>query len=144
MRFTPYTVFIRPRSGPKFCCNISTQGAWDGTTVTFVAMQIAYYMGFSEVILIGVNHNFKTKGEPHKIVISEGEDPNHFDPNYFGKGVKWQLPDLKTSEKAYTLARDAYLKAGRQILDATVDGKLTVFPKVRYEDIVGNQSIGQG
>jgi hypothetical protein len=65
-------------------------------------------------------------------VVSEGEDPNHFDPRYFGKGFRWQLPDLETSEIAYRMARRAYEQAGRRVLDATIGGKLTVFPKVEY------------
>lgn len=130
------TIFIRSRSGPKFCCDLSTEGVWEGGTVTYVAMQIAYYMGFSEVILIGVDHNFKTMGEPGQLITSNGDDPNHFDPNYFGKGFKWQLPNLVRSEVAYRMAKDVYLKAGRQILDATVGGKLNIFPKINYEDII--------
>jgi hypothetical protein len=98
-------------------------------------MQLAYYMGFSQVVLIGVDHNFKTKGEPNTLVESGGVDPDHFHPDYFGKGVKWQLPDLERSEMAYNLARYQYALAGREILDATVGGKLDVFPKVNYEDI---------
>ena len=123
---------------PRFSTDISTD-FWAGATVTYVAMQLAYYMGFKQVILIGVDHNFATKGTPHKLVTSEGDDPNHFAPEYFGKGVKWQLPDLDTSELAYTLAREAYAKDGREILDATVGGKLTVFPKVRYEDLFSSR-----
>jgi hypothetical protein len=136
INFDSDTIFIRSRSGPRFCHDVSRQGVWEGMTVTYVAMQLAYYMGFSEVILIGVDHNFKTKGEPSKLVVSKGDDPDHFDPDYFGKDINWQLPDLETSEKAYTLAKKAYLNSGRKILDATVGGKLTIFPKVRYEDIL--------
>lgn len=132
--FTPDTVFLRSRNGPKFCTDLRSQGIWEGATVTYVAMQIAYYMGFSEVILIGVDHNFKTKGEPNKLVLSEGDDPDHFDPNYFGKGYKWLLPDLELSEVAYELANKAFIKDGRNIKDATVDGSLDIFPKVRFED----------
>lgn len=109
---------------------------WEGATVTYVAMQIAYFMGFGEVVLIGVDHNFATKGEPHKEIISTGDDMNHFDPLYFGKGFRWQLPDLKTSELAYRLAKDVFESEGRRILDATVDGNLNVFPKVDFEDII--------
>ena len=58
-------------------------------------------MGFEEVILIGVDHNFETKGKAKQTVISGGDDPNHFSPEYFGKGFRWQLPDLDTSEEAY-------------------------------------------
>lgn len=105
---------------------------WEGATVTYVALQLAFHMGFETVILIGVDHNFATRGPANQTVVSDGDDPNHFDPRYFGKGFRWQLPDLETSEIAYHMARRAYEQAGRQVLDATIGGKLTVFPKVDY------------
>lgn len=108
---------------------------WEGATVTYVAMQLAYYMGFKQVVLIGVDHNFTTQGKPNTTVVSGGDDPNHFNASYFGKGFRWQLPDLDTSELAYTMAREAYHTEGREIIDATVGGKLTVFPKVDYESL---------
>jgi hypothetical protein len=108
---------------------------WEGATVTFVAMQLAYYLGFRQVILIGVDHNFTTKGTPNTTITSTGDDPNHFHPGYFGQGFRWQLPDLETSEIGYAMAREAYVRDGREILDATVGGKLTIFPKVDYESL---------
>jgi len=109
-----------------------TRRVFEGYTVTYVALQLAYFMGFSQVILVGVDHNFKTKGTPNRVVVSEGEDPNHFSTAYFGKGFRWQLPDLDNSERAYLLARQVYEKSGRSIVDATVGGKLNVFQKVDY------------
>lgn len=108
---------------------------YEGFTVTYVALQLAFYMGFQQVILIGVDHNFVTQGPANQAVVSLGEDPNHFAPNYFGAGFKWQLPDLEGSERAYRMARRAYEAAGRSVVDATVDGKLTVFPKVEYDSL---------
>ncbi|HNC09813.1 MAG TPA: DUF115 domain-containing protein [Anaerolineales bacterium] len=108
---------------------------WEGATVTNFALQIAFHMGFDKVILIGVDHNFTSKGDANKTVTSEGDDPNHFLPNYFGKGVRWQLPDLDTSEVGYLMVREAYRRAGREVIDATVGGKLTVFPKVDYTSL---------
>jgi hypothetical protein len=119
---------------PRFSGNAAGR-LWEGATVTFVAMQLAFYMGFKQVILIGVDHSFATQGKPNTTITSEGDDPNHFNPSYFGKGFRWQLPDLETSEIAYTMAREAYKKAGREIIDATVGGKLMVFPKVDYESL---------
>ncbi len=108
---------------------------FEGFTVTYVALQLAYHMGFSEAILVGVDHSFVTQGTANQAVVSQGDDPNHFAVNYFGKGFKWQLPDLAGSERAYTIARDVYSKAGRHILDATVGGKLTIFPKVEFPSL---------
>jgi hypothetical protein len=95
-------------------------------------MQVAYYLGFQKVILVGVDHSFVTQGKPHTTVVSQGDDPNHFDPQYFGKGFRWQLPDLETSEMTYRIAKWQFENTGREIVDATVDGKLQVFPKVDY------------
>lgn len=125
--YTTYT-------GPQFAYDM-TRRVWEGATVTNVALQLAFYMGFEEVILIGVDHNFASKGDANTTIVSTGDDADHFSPNYFGKGFRWQLPDLETSEMAYTLAREAYRKAGREVLDATVGGKLRVFPKVDYNSL---------
>lgn len=108
-------------------------GLCEGWTVTYFAMQLAYYMGFREVILIGVDHHFTTQGSPNLEVTSTGPDPNHFSADYFGKGTRWHLPDLERSEKSYILAKKAFETENRRILDATVDGKLNIFPKVDYK-----------
>jgi hypothetical protein len=113
-----------------------TQRVFEGSTVTYVAMQLAFFMGFEEVILIGVDHSFSSKGSPNTTIVSDSEDINHFSSDYFGKGFRWQLPDLEASEAAYRMARDAFEAEGRRILDATIDGKLTIFPKVDYQKVV--------
>jgi hypothetical protein len=133
--FTDDMMFLQSgQVGPRFFHNI-VDGVWEGATVTYVAMQIAYYLGFDQVILIGVDHSFTTKGEPHKMVVSQGDDPNHFAPHYFGKGFKWHLPDLETSELAYRIADYTFKQTQREIVDATIGGKLQVFRKVDYETL---------
>lgn len=125
--YTTYTA-------PKFSQDI-TGRLWEGATVTYVAMQLAFYLGFRQVILIGVDHGYISKGKPNTTIVSDGDDPNHFDPQYFGKGFRWQLPDLDTSQRSYEMARQAYQAAGREIIDATVGGNLRVFPRVDYEKL---------
>lgn len=125
-----YTTYTGPRFGKNAAGRL-----WESATVTYVALQLAFHLGFQQAILIGVDHNFTTQGKPNTTVISEGDDPNHFSPAYFGKGFRWQLPDLETSEMGYRMARQAYEGAGRQVLDATVGGKLTIFPKVDYSTL---------
>lgn len=122
--YTTYT-------GKKFATD-ARKRLWEGATVTYTCLQLAYFMGFSTAILIGVDHSFATKGKPNTTIVSQGDDPNHFHPKYFGKGFKWQLPDLDTSEVGYMMAREAYQADGRKIIDATIGGKLTIFPKADY------------
>jgi len=105
-----------------------------GGTVTFAALQIAYYMGFHEVILVGLDHNYVEKGIPNKTEIRvEDKDQSHFHPLYFPKGSKWQLPDILRSEVDYSLARKAFEADGRKVYDATIGGKCEIFEKKSYQ-----------
>ena len=117
---------------------------FEGSTVTYVALQLAYHMGFKEVILIGVDHRFSTQGAPNSTVVARGGDPDHFSPAYFGPGFRWQLPDLDASEAAYRLARGAFEAEGRRIVDATVGGRLTVFPKEAYDSLFDRRPPAPG
>ncbi|MDJ0583359.1 6-hydroxymethylpterin diphosphokinase MptE-like protein [Crocosphaera sp.] len=123
--------FIRTGSEFNFSSNI-TANIGEGYTVTYVAMQIAFYMGFKQVFLIGVDHSFKAVGKPNEKQVLEGDDPNHFSPDYFAN-KEWQLPDLEGSELSYRNAKFKFERAGRKIYDATIDGKLDIFPKISYE-----------
>ena len=86
--------------------------------------------------MVGINHSFKADGPAHDIARRAGPDVNHFDPNYFKAGTYWGLPDLDGSEKAYATARRAIEGVGRRVFDATIDGKLTVFPKISIEQAI--------
>lgn len=107
----------------------------EGATVTHTALQIAYAMGFQNVFLIGIDHSFSAKGNPHEVQTLHGSDNNHFDPRYFS-GNTWQIPDLEASEASYKLDRKMYEKSGRHVYDATIGGKLTVFPKISFTEAI--------
>lgn len=131
------TFFVESLSGGhKFNKDFEFLGWYEGWTVTYCAMQLAHYLGFDVVILIGVDHYFKNSGEPNKLVTARGSDENHFSPDYFGQGVNWQYPDLDNSEKSYKVAKKVYEEDGRIILDATVGGQLKVFSKANYLSVV--------
>ena len=121
-------ILTEQRAEPRFS-HVSEEPIWEGWTVTYAALQIAFFMGFRRVFLIGVDHNFATSGSPNEQQGLIGNDTNHFDPRYFS-GQQWHLPDLDGSEMAYQMARFTYERNGGAIFDATIDGKCTVFPKM--------------
>ncbi len=129
------TIFLHTTYGRPIFASDARGRLWEGATVTYVSLQLAFYMGFDPVVLIGVDHNFASKGRPNTTIVSQGDDPNHFDKSYFGAGFRWQLPDLEMSERAYGMARRAFEADRRQVLDATIGGKLTVFTKVDYNSL---------
>jgi hypothetical protein len=131
------TYHINTTNPPARFCPDITFGAHEGWTVTYTALQIAYFLGFREVVLIGLDHRYKFVGQPNEARTLDGPDPNHFSENYFGHGQTWDNPDLKNSEESYRIARAEYEKDGRRIVDATLDGACTVFDKADYRDIFG-------
>lgn len=118
---------------PDFSTDI-TSGVGLAWTITYAALQFAYYAGADPVILVGIDHSFATKGPANKLVINPGDDVNHFDPGYFPAGTAWNLPDLQASEDAYRRARIAFENSGRSILDATTGGRLDIFDKISVDE----------
>lgn len=122
---------------PKFSTN-ALRKLWVGGTVSYLCMQLAHYMGFDTVYLVGFDHSYNIPVDA-KIndnrILSMSDDPNHFDANYFGKGYRWHLPRVERMELSYRKAKDYFERDSRKILNATVGGQLDVFDRVDYEDI---------
>jgi hypothetical protein len=131
MNYGPYPGF------PHFSQN-AARVLWVGGTVTYVCLQLAYYMGIKDVYLIGFDHSYKIPPDA-KIegtgILSQSNDPNHFDATYFGKGYRWHDPMVERMEQAFCRARGAFEANGRRILNATVGGKLEVFERVDYRSL---------
>jgi hypothetical protein len=111
-----------------------TKPMYDSCTVTYVALELAYWMGFTTALLVGVDHRYEWNGTRQTEQTSDGNDPNHFIPNYHLPGEIWQPPNLARMEKGYVLAKAAYEKAGRKIINLTEGTALDVFPKDKIEN----------
>lgn len=125
-------IYAEHRVAPRFS-RVYDEPIWEGYTVTNVALQLAFFMGFQNVFIIGMDHSFATSGKPNEQQLLQGNDSNHFDPNYFA-GCQLHLPDLEGSELSYRMAQFAYQRSGRCIYDATVGGKCTIFSKINMNE----------
>lgn len=101
---------------------------YQGWTVTYVALELLYHLNCRNVYVVGMDHSFAQVGRPNQVQNFTGDDHNHFDKNYF-KGHQWQLADLPMSEKYYRVARKKYEEDGRNVWDATIGGRCTIFKK---------------
>lgn len=119
---------------PRFSKDFSERG-YCGQSVTMMNLQLAYYMGFTEVYLIGMDFSYNI---PESAIVSGNDiestedDVNHFHPDYFGKGKKWHDPQLEQVLANYLNCKINYEMDGRKIFNATVGGKLEVFERVDY------------
>lgn len=123
-------VFFEERWDRAFLTD-ARDGVASLATVTNTALQLAWHMGFSTVVLLGIDHRFAAagRGRPNELVVQDRDDVDHFRPDYFAPGTRWHLPDLAASEAGYALARRAFEGAGRRIVNATPGTGLDIFEK---------------
>jgi hypothetical protein len=126
---------------PHFSCN-ANRSLWVGGTVSYICMQLAYYMGFSKVYLLGFDHSYIIPNDVDRLSTTElksvSKDPNHFHTDYFGKGYRWHTPQTERMEKCYRKAKCIFEANGRKIYNATIGGKLEVFERVNYTELFNN------
>ncbi|MEO1441443.1 MAG: hypothetical protein AAFV33_13685, partial [Chloroflexota bacterium] len=109
-----------------------------GGTVSYLCMQLAFYMGFTEVYLIGFDHSYDVQSDAPpdgNRLIARGDDLNHFSADYLRKGDRWHVPNIGRMERAYVRARKTYEQHGRTIANATIGGQLEVFERVSYDSL---------
>ncbi|SER11175.1 Glycosyltransferase like family 2 [Thalassovita gelatinovora] len=138
------------RSSPNYAVpRFSTDASrvlYCGQSVTYINLQLAFFMGFTEVHLIGMDFDYvipkshKRKGD---VLLSDTDDPNHFHKDYFGKGKTWKDPKLERVLMNYRQADIAYSAVNRKIYNATIGGKLEVFDRADYNLLLRDPETGQ-
>lgn len=152
---TPNTFFFEMNRGfyeksslnyvvPRFSTDAS-KVLYCGQSVTYINLQLAFYMGFTEVYLIGMDFNYDIPAS-HKrtgdVLLSDSDDPNHFHKDYFGAGKTWKDPKLERVLVNYKMADLAFTSVGRKIYNSTVGGKLEVFDRVDFETLLRDPVSG--
>ena len=123
-------------------------------TVTCTMLQIALYMGFSEIYLIGCDTNYVVADNVHQegrrvggvgllLESTEDDDPNHFDPRYFGRGKKWHNPMTERMIEHYGYINEVADEIGVKIYNSTVGGKLEVFPRMSFDTLFPGAVLGE-
>lgn len=92
-----------------------------GSVVFDIGTQLAMYMGFDKVYLLGCDDSY-----------SKVDNEYHFD----GSKVHARcLPTLALRQRCYISTKHIWDQAGRKIYNATVGGKLEVFERVNLKDL---------
>ena len=124
-----------------------------GGTVIYAAFQVLMYLGFDEVIVVGNDMNYvihksvevlteekNKKGTYQNIRSTKDDDPNHFDPRYFGKGKEYHQPTEAIVNNIFaSLDRVAaeYKKAGVKVVNAGYNSMVKSFPKQDFYEALG-------
>ncbi len=102
----------------KIYCGYGGKG-----TVTYVCIQLAVYMGFTEIYLLGVDCNYAMGSKNNHFIADEMEDN------------KIHREDLMIL--AYEYAKEYANTHGIKIYNATRGGKLEVFERVDFNSLFG-------
>lgn len=128
---------------PQFSGDFSKRVYWGGT-VTFMNIQLAYYLGCKEIYLVGLDHNYVVPDRSKivdTVILSDQDDVNHIHPDYFGKGYRWHDPNVARMEQSYIIARRFLEAKGVRIMNATVGGKLEVFSRISFDSLVKQREV---
>ena len=114
---------------PQFSQQL-TKGIYTIATVTYSLIQIARYMGFSEIYLIGVDHKYRNEQKKDGTIIQNNIK------SYFGKEGSHEKSVVAASwemEEAYKFAEQYSRKNGFRVYNATRGGYLEVFERVNLD-----------
>lgn len=124
-----------------------------GGSVIIAAFQVLKYLGFDEVIVVGNDMNYvlhttaellkesnKKNGTYQNIKSKADDDPNHFDPRYFGKGKEYHQPNetvINNIFESLNIVNDEFKKSGVSIINAGYNSHVNCFPKMDFYEVLG-------
>lgn len=116
---------------PEFSNDIC-KGIYEGYTVTYACIQLAVYMGYSEIYLMGIDHNYNFT------ICKDGTVKQDKSAANYMKGIEGDMPYAPQLEKttlAYRKARIVCDENGVIIKNATRGGKLEEFERINFEEL---------
>lgn len=131
---------------PKLGFSYDLPKVYTGGTVIYEGFQILKHLGFKKVVFVGVDMNYQIHETAKNISVNKNEivstnddDPNHFDPRYFGKGKKYHQPEQRIIDNIFRSLH--FLKENAdgeefQIVNAGFNSKVDYFKRANiYEEL---------
>lgn len=103
---------------------------WSGSSISYIYLQLAYYMGFKQIMLLGFDHDFIPA---IKELYENNENPYADDANYHNADYlpNILIPELKAAEKmrlAFQKAAYVYSRIGGEVIDITPGSEIDILP----------------
>ena len=137
--------YVRSLSSRKYLDNPNfsedmTEKTYSIATVTYISLQLARHMGFSEIYLLGMDNRYAysmlrdgtiVKSADGKDHFSDKEDENPKEQEQMPKYVPatWEM------DVAYSFAEEYSREHGFRIYNATRGGKLEAFERVDFDSL---------
>ena len=108
---------------------------YNSSTGMYTAAQLAAYMGFKEIYLIGVDHHFRVSRTESGEIVVDNSVKDYFTDKYNEDKDKLYIPNTEKSTLTYIAMKDHCSKRGVRVFNATRGGRLEVFPRVDFDTL---------
>ena len=105
------------------------------STVSYVAMQLAVYMGFDAIVLLGFDHNFKVMTDKkNRIIVNDKVEKNHFAAQK--ESDQNIVFDANGANRDYEAFKNVASVSNIKIINATRGGCLEIFQRENLEEVL--------
>ena len=102
-------------------------------TVTYICIQLAFYFGFSEIILLGMDHSYPIAKTKDGVRIKRM--PGHCYEDQYHNGDELFYAGVDVIEPSYEYGKDFLEKHGIKIVNATRGGDLEIFERRDFDTL---------
>lgn len=127
---------------PKFSIDL-VDGYYSIATVTYFLFQLAYYMGFRNMYIIGADNRYKYGMTREGIVYRNEGVMNHFGEKDEETPMPKCAPAIWELDIAYKYAEKFSRHNGFRIINATRGGYLNEFERVDFNELICELGKGQ-
>lgn len=108
-------------------------GIYNSSTGMYTAVQIAAYMGFTEIYFIGVDHHFHISQNNKGEIVVDNSVKDYFSDKYNEDKASLYIPNTEKSTLTYVAMKFHCDKRGIRVFNATRGGRLEVFDRVDFD-----------
>lgn len=103
-------------------------------TVVSAAIQVSIFMGYSRIVFIGMDLNYKNMEvkKNNRDWVSMERDINHFDSRYFGKGKRFHDPNTHRMLQSLSTAKSFFPEI--TFVNCTLGGNLDCFERSTLQE----------
>ena len=114
-------------------------------TVTVNAIELAIYMGFKTIYLLGVDNNYSVKRlKDGTIFVDPSVQSSYFKGAEGSKNPETSIQTVEYLNESYEVAKKFSKEEGVKVYNATRGGKLETFERVDFDELMGQMKHERG
>ena len=141
--YSNFTIIPDQLSIKNLSSDLSKYAA-QNVTITVSAIELAIYMGYKTIYLLGVDNNYTHKRMPDgTIYVDPTVKSSYFSGGEPSKSAGVSVQPVELVNESYKIAKNFAEEHGVKIYNATRGGKLEVFERVNFDELMRMRTYEQ-